>query len=88
MMKIRDYTDKLTWEELQEIFSNFEELEKKTAIGDCLLRSLTEKIFNETDLHSSVIILSMNLVALDCYRLVAEKAIENGFGKFYKSKGL
>jgi hypothetical protein len=79
-MKIRNYTEKLSFEELKEIFSNYEEFEKNGMIGDCLLRTLTQRILtdlNNEQLHT--LVLWMDIVATDCYRFVTEKAIEEGF---------
>lgn len=79
-MKIRDYTEKLSWEELKQIFQEFKQFERDSFIDDdCLLRYLAEKMTNENQVYAPSIVLWMNMVANDCYRLVAEKAIERGF---------
>ena len=78
-MKIRDYIKKLSFEQLKEVFSNYEELEKTGKIGDCLLRSLAEQIITDLENSDSYVIFWMERVVFDCYRLVAEKPIEQGF---------
>jgi hypothetical protein len=75
-MKIRDCTSKLSWSELKEIFSNSEELEREGVIGDCLLRRKAEELMPTEE---SFVVLWMTLIASDCYRIVAERAMEQGF---------
>jgi len=78
-MKIRDYIEELSWEKLLEIINDFEQFERDGAIGDCFLRSLSDKIqFQITQKHENIVIW-MNMVANDCYRIIAENAIKNGF---------
>lgn len=78
-MKLRNYTKKLSFEELQKIFDEYKEFEKKGVIGDCLLRTLSRRIVTDLGIDYPPIVLWMDKVANDCYRLVAEKAIEEGF---------
>lgn len=78
-MKIRDYTSKLSFDELLEIIDNITELNTKAAIGDCLLRNLVKKIVTDIGIQHPPIVLWMDKVANDCYQLIAEKSIENGF---------
>lgn len=78
-MKIRRYTENLSFEDLKEIISNFQEFEKNLVIGDCLLRSLTEKIVNDNGISDQTLILWMEILTHDCYRIIAEKAMEQGF---------
>jgi hypothetical protein len=78
-MKIRDYIEKLSFKYIKEILSNYNELETNAAIGDCLLRSLTEQMLYENGIEHASIIIWMDRVANECYRLMAEKAMEQGF---------
>jgi phosphoribulokinase len=80
-MNIRYFTEKLSWEQLYQIFDDFEQLEKDSVIGDCFLRKTTEEIqlaINQGQQDGNII-MWMNMVVNDCYRIVAEKAMESGF---------
>lgn len=78
-MKIRDYTLKLSYDDLLEIINNTNKWEAEGKIGDCLLRTIAEKIVIDIGDANPPIVLWMNEIAHDCYRLIAEKAIESGF---------
>ena len=78
-MNIRDYTSKLYWDELKAIIEDFEEFERVGAIGDCVLRTTAANIEFAITKKNENVVIWMNMVAHDCYRLIAEKAMEQGF---------
>jgi hypothetical protein len=79
-MKIRNYTEKLTFDEILEIFRDCKQFREDGSIDECRLRTLTREIMNEFGIPKpQPIVIWMNMVAQDCYQLVAEKAIEEGF---------
>ena len=82
-MKIKDYVEKLSFEEKLEIISNFYQFEKNGQIGNCLLRQTARKIIKDLDMklpgitHPIVYFNVMHQLAMDCFRAIAEIAIEN-----------
>lgn len=79
MKTIRNYIEELSFVEMKEIFKNQEELDQTGVLGDCLLRSLTEKIVKNLKVYHPSIIIWMNMVTNECYKYIAEKAMEQGF---------
>ena len=78
-MKLREFTSKLSFNQIYQIMDDFEKFEEEGVIGDCLLRETARNIqFAITEKHENIV-MWMNLVANDCYRIIAEKALKTGF---------
>jgi hypothetical protein len=78
-MNIIKFAEKLSFEELKEMFDNYRELERNGSIGDCLLRSKTEEFMLENEFSGVHTIIWMDRLMKECYKIVAEKAMEQGF---------
>jgi hypothetical protein len=78
-MNIVKFVKELTFEELKEMFDNYRELERNGSIGDCLLRSKTEEFITENEFSGAHTIIWMDRLMKECYKRVAEKAMEQGF---------
>ena len=65
-----DIMKTLTDVERVEILNNYEILEKSGVIDDCLLRKVTDEVFNKSNMSLS---LTMSIIANDCYRHFSNK---------------
>jgi len=76
---LRQYVLNLSFDDLLKIIKDFEQLERDGFIDDCNLRKAAQDFRDKYGLPGSQIILWMDRIAHDCYRIIAEKALEEGF---------
>jgi hypothetical protein len=71
-MTLKENIQFLSDDLLQEIVNNYESFEEYGHIGDCLLRDIANK-----NADRSIVVLMMERVALETYRELYNRAIEN-----------
>jgi len=76
---LRQYVLNLSFDDLLKIIKDFEQLERDGFIDDCALRKSAQDFRDKYGLPGSQIILWMDRIAHYCYRIIAEKALEEGF---------
>ena len=69
-------SDSLTDDQRAQVIKDFEQMEADGCIGDCLLREITEQFLTKYEFPTAQIILTMNTVAFECYRVFANKWLE------------
>ena len=71
-MTLKENIQFLTDDLLQGIVNDYESFEQEGTIGDCLLRAIANKYADH-----SIVVLMMERVALETYRELYNRAIEN-----------
>lgn len=79
MTKIKKYANKFSFEEILQIFEDYKLFEKQGFIGECTLRKKAKDFVKEENIKDANIVFYMETIVNSCYRLIAEKAMENGF---------
>lgn len=80
-MKVKEYVENLSFDEKLEIIADLHKFEKEGVIGDCLLRRTARKIIDDLNIDQGVVTIWMLEVANHTFRIIAEKALEQGVVK-------
>ena len=68
MTTLQEKIQGLSTVELKELISNYEQFERESSIGGCLLRSIAEDIQGHLGISGLPIVLWMEKVAFEAYR--------------------
>lgn len=73
---VKEYVATFSDQEKRQIIKDYETLNEKGMIGDCLLRTKGEFLINEIGTNLPIVSF-MNFIAVECYKFYAYKYLNN-----------